>query len=103
MEVAQVLCMKGGNGDTSYAKNSLVQVDRRYLADQQESNCLGSAATNRDQVQQTKVSCNKQKPVKNVSKKEVSQLGCCRYKYKKTSVYKDGSPFLIDNEKYWFF
>ncbi|RVX16600.1 Salicylate carboxymethyltransferase [Vitis vinifera] len=25
MEVAQVLCMKGGNGDTSYANNSLVQ------------------------------------------------------------------------------
>ncbi|WJZ86058.1 hypothetical protein VitviT2T_005557 [Vitis vinifera] len=25
MEVAQVLCMKGGNGDTSYAENSLVQ------------------------------------------------------------------------------
>ncbi|KAL6346402.1 hypothetical protein AAG906_033198 [Vitis piasezkii] len=25
MEVVQVLCMKGGNGDTSYAKNSLVQ------------------------------------------------------------------------------
>ncbi|RVW20916.1 Retrovirus-related Pol polyprotein from transposon RE2 [Vitis vinifera] len=46
--------------------------DRRYLADQQESNCPGSAATNLDQVQQTKVSCNKQKPIKNVSKKEVS-------------------------------
>ncbi|RVW59875.1 Retrovirus-related Pol polyprotein from transposon RE1 [Vitis vinifera] len=44
--------------------------DRRYLADQQESNCPGSAATNRDQVQQTEVSCNKQKPVKNVLKKE---------------------------------
>ena len=46
--------------------------DRRYLADQQESNCPGLAATNRDQVQQTKVSYNRQKPVKNVLKKEVS-------------------------------
>ena len=26
MEVVQVLCMKGGNGDTSYAQNSLLQV-----------------------------------------------------------------------------
>ncbi|KAJ9678334.1 hypothetical protein PVL29_020488 [Vitis rotundifolia] len=42
--------------------------DRQYLADQQERNKLESAATNQDQPQQTGISCNKLKSVKNVLK-----------------------------------
>ncbi|KAL6331621.1 hypothetical protein AAG906_011561 [Vitis piasezkii] len=45
--------------------------DRRYLANQQESNCLGSTATNRDRCNKPWSTTTKQS-VKNVLKKEVS-------------------------------
>ena len=42
--------------------------DRQYLADQQEEDSSRKKVTVWDQLQQTRISCNKQKYVKNVLK-----------------------------------